>query len=104
MKCRLRKFSFNSFTATLFHSSFDSSFVREKIFYSKNIQYAYNFYGTDLYINVCSGVFITESSIYGEASSRKSQKSFIVDIRLCSKYTFGIGFTVEKVYKMSIFV
>ena len=35
-----------------------SSFVRKSVFYSKNIQYAYNFYGTELYVmyvNVCGG-------------------------------------------------
>ena len=79
-------------TATLF-----LFFVRKNVFYSKNIQYAYNFYGTDL--NVCRGVFRTRSNIYGGASLRKSQKSFIVDARLGSKYVSGIGFTVEKVYR-----
>ena len=72
-------------------------FVRKNVFYSKNIQYACNFYGTDL--NVCRGVFGTQSNIYGGASLRKSQKRFIVDARLGSKYVSGIGFTVEKVYK-----
>ena len=99
MKYRLMKFplihlllSFNSLTATLFHS-----FVRKNVFYSKNIQYAYNFYETDL--NICRGVFRAQSNIYGGASLRKSQKSFIVDARLGSKYVSGIGFTVEKVYR-----
>ena len=32
------------------------------------------------------------------------KKSVIVDIRLGSKYASGIGFTVEKVYSMSIFI
>ena len=85
-------FLWNSITATLFHS-----FFRKNIFYSKNIQYAYNFYGTDL--KVCRGVFRTQPNIYGGASLRKSQKSFIVDARLGSKYVSGIGFTVEKVYR-----
>ena len=44
-------------------------------------------------------VFRTQSNIYGGASLRKSQKSFIVDARLGSKYVSGIGFTVEKVYR-----
>ena len=79
-------------TATLF-----LFLVRKNVFYSKSIQYAYNFYGTDL--NVCRGVFRTQSNIYGGASLRKSQKSFIVDARLGSKYVSGIGFTVEKVYR-----
>ena len=56
-------------------------FSKKNVFYSKNIQYAYNFYGTDL--NVCRGV----------------GKSFIVDAGLGSKYVSGIGFTVEKVYR-----
>ena len=54
MKCTPRKFPLidllhrTILTATLFHSFF----IRKKIFCSKNIQYAYNFYGTDLYVNV----------------------------------------------------
>ena len=79
-------------TATLF-----LFFVRKNVFYSKNIQYAYNFYGTDL--NVWRGILRTQPNIYGGASLRKSQKSFIVDARLGSKYVSGIGFTVEKVYR-----
>ena len=46
----------------------------------------------------------TQSNIHGGASLRKSQESFIVDVRLSSKYTSGVGFKVEKVYKMSIFI
>ena len=69
----------------------------KNVFYNKNIQYAYNFYGTDL--NVWRGVFRTQSNIYGGASLRKSQKSFIVDTRLGPKYVSGIGFTVEKFYR-----
>ena len=52
--------SFNSLTATLFHSCF----ARKCVFYSKNINYAHNFYGTNLYENVCRGVFRTQSNIY----------------------------------------
>ena len=37
---------------------------------------------TDLYVNVCRGVFRTQLNIYGGAISRKSQKSFVVDVRL----------------------
>ena len=59
--------SFNSLAATSFHS-----FVRKNVFYSKNIQYAYDFYGTDL--NVCRDVFRTQSNIYGGASLQKLQK------------------------------
>ena len=69
----------------------------KNVFYNKNIQYAYNFYGTDL--NVWRGILRTQPNIYGGASLRKSQKSFIVDARLGSKYVSGIGFTVEKVYR-----
>ena len=75
-----------------------------KAFHSKNIRYVYNFYGTDLYVNVCRGIFRTQSNIYGGASLQKSQETFIVDVRLGSKYASGIGFTVENVYRMSIFV
>ena len=50
------------------------------------------------YVNVYRGVFRTQSNIYGGASLRKSQKSFIVDAGLGD--VSGIGFTVEKVYKM----
>ena len=88
------------YAATLFHFSF----VSKNVFYSKNIQYAYNFYGTDLHVNVCRGVFRTQYNIYGGAYQQKSQESFIVDVRLGSKYGSGIAFTVEKVYRMSIFI
>ena len=73
---------FNSLTATLLHFSF----VRKKIFYSENIQYVYNFYGTDLYLDVCRWVFKTQPNIYRGTSSRKSQQSFIIDVLLGSRY------------------
>ena len=57
-----------------------------------------------LYVNVCRGVFGTQSNIYGGDSLRKSQKDFIVDVRLGSKYVSGNIFTVEKAYRMSIFI
>ena len=57
----------NSITATLIYSSF----VRKIIFYSKNIQYAYDFYR----INVYRGVFRIQPNIYGRASLRKPQKA-----------------------------
>ena len=79
-------------------------FVRKSVFYSKDIQYAHNFYGTELYANVCRGVFKTQSNIYGGASLEKSQENFIVDVWLISKYASAIGFAVEKVYRMSIFI
>ena len=74
-----------------------------QLLYSNNIQYAYNFYGTDLCVNVSREVFRTQSNIYGGTSLQKSRETFIVDVRLGSKNASGIGFTVEKVYKMSIF-
>ena len=55
------------------------------MFYNKNIQYAYNFYGTDLYLNVCRGVFRTQCNIYGGSSLQKLQEIFIADARLGSK-------------------
>ena len=82
--------SFNLLTATLFQSSF----VRKNVFYTENIQYAYNFYGSDLYVNGYRGIFRTQSNIYGEVFLQKSQKSFTVDVRPGSKHASGIGFTV----------
>ena len=76
-----QEISFNLLTATLFNFSF----VRKSVFYSKNVQYANNFYGTDLYVNVCRGVFRTQSNIYGGASLQKLQEGFIVDVQLDSK-------------------
>ena len=70
--------SFNSPTATLFYFSF----VRKNVFYSRSIQYAYNFYWTDLYVNIYKGVFRTQSNIYGGAPLRKFQESFTVDVRM----------------------
>ena len=75
MRCTFRKFH-------LIHSLFHS-FVRKNVFYSENIKYVCNFYGTDLYppeCNVCKDVFRTQSNIYDGVSLRKSQKSFIVDL------------------------
>ena len=94
MKYRLRKFPLlqNSLTATLFHSFV----VWKSVFYSKNIQYAYNIYGTELYLDGCRGVFRTQQNICGWASLQKSQENFAVDFRLASKYVSGIGFTVER--------
>ena len=90
-------FSFNSLTTNLF-----PFFLRIKIFYKKNIQCAYNFYGTDLYVNVFRGVFRTQSNICGGTSLQKSRKSFIVEVLPGSKYPSGVGFTLEKVCRMSI--
>ena len=50
-------------------------------------------------LNVCRGVFRTQTNIYGGGSLRKSQKSVIVDVRLGSKYVSSIGFTIENVYR-----
>ena len=89
MKYRLMKFSLTY--STLFHS-----FVRKNVFYRENIQYAYNFYETNL--NVCRGVFRTQSNIYGGASLQNSQKIFILDARLGFNYASGVRDTVEKLY------
>ena len=70
---------------------FPSCFVRKKIIYNKNIQYAYSFYGTDLYVNEYRDVFTTRFKIYDRASLGKLQKNFIVDVRLGSKYASGIN-------------
>ena len=59
---------------------------------------------TDLYVFVWRGIFRTQSNISHGASLQKSQKSFLADVRLGSKYAFGIGFTVEKVCRMSLFI
>ena len=98
------KFRFKFPLIRLWLLLFYYSCVRKSVFYSKNIQYAYNFYGTDLYVNVCRGVFRTHSNIYGGASLQKSPESFIVDVRRGSKYVSGIGFTVEKVYRLPTFI
>ena len=71
------KIPFNSLTAILLNSSF-----RKTVLYSKNIQYGYNFYGTDLYVNVCRGVFRTYFHIYSGAFLQKSQENVIADFRL----------------------
>ena len=56
---------FNSHTVTLFHSSF----VSKNVIYSENIHYAYNFYGADMFENVCRGAFRTQSNKYDGVSS-----------------------------------
>ena len=43
----------------------------------RNIQYVYNFYGTDLQVNICREVFRTQSNTYGGVSLRKSQKDLL---------------------------
>ena len=91
-------------TAALFHSSF----VRKSAFYSKNIQYAYNFYWTELYINICRGVFRTQSNIYDYCLwwnfFAKITRKVHCRSSIGSKYASGIGFTVEEVYRISIFI
>ena len=57
-----------------------------------------------MYVNVYRGIFTTHSNIYSGNSWQKTQESFIVDVRLGSKYTSNIGFTVEKVYRLSTFI
>ena len=49
------------------------------------------------------GVFRTYSVAYLEPS-RTQQKCCIADVRLGSNYVSGIGFTVEIVYRISIFI
>ena len=39
-----------------------------------------------------------------EILGKKTQERFIVDVLLGSKYTSNIGFTVEKVYRLSTFI
>ena len=60
--------------------------------------------GLNLYVDVCRGVFRAPPNVYGGASLEKSKESFTVDFRLGSKYASGIGFTVEKIYRMSVFI
>ena len=93
---QIQNISFNSLTATLFHSSFirqNRIYFTAKIF---NI-HVISMRLTDIYVNVCRGIFTTWLNIYGGTSLRKSQKSFIVNVQLGSKYTSGISFIVEKV-------
>ena len=53
--------------------------LSEKMYFTAKYSICiYNFYGTDL--NVCRGVFRTQSKIYDGAFLRKSQKSFIVEL------------------------
>ena len=91
--------SYNSLTATLLHPSF----VRKKIIYGENIQYVYSLYGTHLYVDVCRAAFRTQSNTYSGASLQKSPRSFIVGVILGYKYASIVSFTVEKVYKVSLF-
>ena len=87
---RLRNFF--PLIATLFYSS-----LVKKVFYSENIHFGYNFYGTDRYVSVCRGVFGTQWNIWGGVFLWKLQKSFIVDVWMGSKHASGITFKVEKV-------
>ena len=61
-------------------------------------------WNTDLHVNACRSVFSTQLNIYVGAFLRKLQKNFVADVRLDSKYASGIGFTVENLYRMSIFI
>ena len=49
-------------------------------------------------------VSLEPSIIFTGVSLRKSQRSFVVDVQLGSKYAFHISLTVEKVYRMLVFV
>ena len=57
-----------------------------------------------MHVNICRGLFRSQSNIYGGTSLRKPQKGFVVAVQLGSKYVAGIGFAVEKVYRMSVFI
>ena len=57
-----------------------------------------------MHVNICRGLFRSQSNIYGGTSLRKPHKGFVVAVQLGSKYVAGIGFAVEKVYRMSIFI
>ena len=48
-------------------------------------------------VNVCQGVFSTQSNIYSE----NHKKRFIVEVLLGSKYASGISLTVENVVKVN---
>ena len=85
MKCRLRKFPLIHLLLLFF-----ILLCKKKIFYGENIQYACNFYGTDLYVNVCRGVFRIQQNINAGTSLWKSQKNSIAVVRLGSKYASGI--------------
>ena len=50
-------------------------------------------------MNVYRGVLRTQSNNYDGTPLPKPQKGFIAGARLGSKYVFGIGFTVKKVYR-----
>ena len=82
---------------------FQSSFVRKKIFYSENFPYVYISMGLDC---KCMQRHIWNPVEHQccKASLRKLQKSFILNVWPCSRYTSGVGFTVENVSKMLIFV
>ena len=64
------------------------------MFYSANVQYSYNFYGTDLYANVCRGTVTTKLNIFNEVSP----KSIIADVLLSFKYASRINFTAKAGY------
>ena len=101
MKYRIQKFHLIHFLLLYF-----ILLLSEKVYFTakKKNKYACNFYGTELHVNVYRGVFRTQSNIYGGASLQKSQESFIVDVRLGSKYASSLTLTVEKVYRMLIFI
>ena len=100
MKHRLRKFPLIRLLQFYFVLLFP-----EKVYFIVQI---FNMHiisiGLNLCIDVCRGVFRTQPNACGGASLEKSQESFTVDFRLGSKYASGIGFTVEKIYRMSVFI
>ena len=67
----MRLISFNSLTDT----SFSSPFVRKSVFYSKDIQYAYHFYETDLYVNICRNIFRTSRTSIVELLCKNHKKA-----------------------------
>ena len=76
MKCKLRKFRL--IRVQLHYNYFISFFFCKKnVFYSESIQYVHNFCRTGLFVNVCRGVFRTQSNIYGGTLLRKCQIIFI---------------------------
>ena len=81
MKYRLMKFPLIHLLLLYFILLSEKMYFTPKIF---NI----NIISLGLTGIICRGVFRTQSNIYGGASLQKSQKSFIVDARMGSKYVW----------------
>ena len=77
--------------ATLFHSFF----VRERYFTAK----VFNIHTISMGLAHLQPSRTSTVELLWE-----NKKNFILDVRLGSKYASGISFTVEKVYRMSVFV